>query len=375
MSLSPIHIAIDASRSTTATPTGTETYSLRLSQALIAANESAKVPLRFSLYFRDRPSPGLHAESEHVDIVPIPFPRLWTHLRFAAALWRSRPDLTFVPAHSLPLAFPGRAIVTVHDLGFKRFPAAHPPAQRAYLDATTRFSQARADLIFADSQATAADLIRFYSTPVGKIRVIFPGVDAEALKTTAQAVEAVRAKYELPPRYFLFIGTLQPRKNIKGIVQAFQLWQRNGSGSETGLVLAGGKGWLFDDAWLEGARRVHRPGYVSESDKAALLAGALALVFPSLYEGFGFPAVEAMIAGTPVIASNTSSLAEIVGEAGLQVDPLDHHAIASAMRRVSDDERLRRELIHKGYLRAKQFTWESAAEQALSVFRELGAPA
>ncbi len=375
MSQSSFRIAIDASRSTAATPTGTETYSLRLSQALIAANEGAKIPAQISLYFRDRPPTGLYTDSANVDIVRIPCPRLWTHLRFAAELWRSRPNITFVPAHTLPLVFPGRAIVTVHDLGFKRFPAAHPPAQRAYLDASTRFSQARAQLIFADSQATAADLVRYYDTPAKKIRVIYPGVDPVKLKATAEEIEAVRAKHQLPARYFLFIGTLQPRKNINGIVQAFAGWQRSRNDTETGLVLAGGKGWLYDDAWLEGAQPVYLTGYVSAADKAALLAGALALVFPSLHEGFGFPAVEAMTAGAPVIASNTSSLGEIVGENGLLVDPQDISAIAAAMSRISDDEPLRQELIHRGYQRAKRFTWESAAKQAMSAFRELGAPA
>ena len=371
----PFRIAIDASRSTKDQPTGTETYALRLSQALIAANEGANGPVGFSLYFRDRPSPELFAKSANVEEIHIPFPRLWTHLRFAAELWKSRPDITFVPAHTLPIAFPGRAIVTVHDLGFKHFPTAHPVAQRAYLDATTRYSQARADLVIADSQATARDLEHFYGTPRSKIRVVYPGVDSANLRATAEETESVRAKYKLPGRYFLYIGTLQPRKNIGRIVQAFMLWRQSQRENDAMLVLAGGKGWLYDEAWLEGAsQHVHAIGYISEADKAALLAGAIALVFPSLYEGFGFPAVEAMIAGTPVIASNTSSLAEIVGEDGLLVDPLDSNAIAAAMSRLSDDEELRQDLLNRGFRRAERFTWESAAEQAMSAFRELGAP-
>ena len=374
MSQNPFRIAIDASRSTQPNPTGTETYALRLIQALLAANEAARAPAQFRLYFRDRPPAGLFAKTEHVEEMHIPLPRLWTHLRFAAELWKSKPDITFVPAHTLPLAFPGRAIVTVHDLGFKRFPEAHPARQRAYLDATTAYSQARAKLVFADSQATADDLNHYYRTPKSKIRVIYPGVDKARLPTSAGEIEAVRAKYQLPKRYFLFIGTLQPRKNIKRIAKAFAHWWQSHDDNQTVLVLAGGKGWLFDADWLAGARQIRLTGYVSESEKAALLAGALALVFPSLYEGFGFPAVEAMAAGTPVIASGTSSLAEIVGEHGLLVDPLDVKAIAVAMSRLSGDEQLRRDLIHKGFRRAEQFTWSSAAEQALKAFRELGAP-
>ena len=375
MSQERLRIAIDASRSTAAAPTGTETYSLRLLQAIIAANDRSANPAALTLHFRDRPSAGLFQSSEHVVQSHIPWPRLWTHLRLAAKLWRAKPDLTFVPAHTLPLFFPGRAIVTVHDLGFKRFPAAHPLAQRAYLDATTRYSQARADLIFADSQATAADLGAFYGTPARKIRVVYPGIDQTGSPPRAQDVAAVRAKFQLPRRYFLFLGTLQPRKNIARIVAAFTRWGATNNEYETALVLAGARGWLFEEAWLKGSRRVILTGYISEADKAALLAGAIALVFPSLYEGFGFPALEAMAAGAPVIASKTSSLGEIVGGSGILVDPLDTDAIAKAMGRLSSDAGLRRELRRLGYERAKQFTWSAAAKQALDAFRELGASA
>ncbi len=373
MSQKPVRVAIDASRSTRSQLTGTETYSLRLIQSLIAANESAKPPLMMSLYFRDRPPANLFERSDYVAEAVVPFPKVWTHLRFAAELWKSRPDTVFVPSHSLPVVFPGRAAVTIHDLGFKRFPGAHPLAQRAYLDATTRFSQARADLVFADSRATASDLARFYGTPENKIRVIYPGVDSATSGASGAEKEAVRAKHRLPRRYFLFLGTLQPRKNIKRLVDAFARWQASSEDQQTALVLAGAKGWLFEDAWLKSARNVRVTGYVDEADKGALLAGAIALVFPSLHEGFGFPAVEAMQAGAPVIASNTSSLAEIIGDSGLLVDPLDIDAIASAMARISDDEQLRRDLTQRGRRRAKRFTWESAAEQVLTALREISA--
>lgn len=370
----PFHIAIDASRSTAAQPTGTEYYSLRLIQALCAANETLGQSNRISLYLRDNPSAGLFADTTNAQQIVIPFPRLWTHLRFAAALWQSRPDITLVPAHTLPAVFPGRAIATVHDLGFKHFPAAHTPWQRAYLDATTRYSQARADIVLADSQATADDLRRFYGTSPDKIRVVYPGVDSDRLRATAADVAAARAKYELPERYFLFIGTLQPRKNIKRLSQAFARWQQEQSDDETALVLAGGKGWLFEDGWLEGARNIRLSGYIDATDKAGLMQGSIALVFPSLYEGFGFPAVEAMHAGTPVIASKTSSLGEIVADAGLLVDPLSVAEIAEAMSRCSTDEILRRELIRKGRQRAGRYTWAAAAEQVMKAFEALGAP-
>ena len=371
----PLHIAIDASRSTARQATGTEYYSLRLIQALCAANEGLVIRTVFRFTLREEPPAGRIPVSAHARQFVIPLPRLWTHLRFAAALWQARPDITFVPAHTLPALFPGPAIATVHDLGFKHFPAAHPPLQRAYLDATTRYSQARAAIVLADSEATAADLRRFYGTEEDKIRVVYPGVDGDKLSATAADAASARARYGLPPRYFLFVGTLQPRKNIKRLVQAFARWQQAQDDDETALVLAGGKGWLFDEAWLAGARNLRLCGYVDDADKAGLLRGAIALVFPSLYEGFGFPAVEAMHAETPVIASATSSLGEIVGEAGLLIDPLSVAEIAAAMQRCSADEALRRALIQRGRERARRFTWAAAAAQVMQAIEALAAPA
>ncbi len=367
----PLRIAIDASRTTRAQPTGTEHYALRLIQALIKANEAQPEPYHFSLYFRDQPSRSLFAKSAHVTEFVIPFPRLWTQLRLAAALWRAKPDITFVPAHTLPLLFPGAGVVTAHDLGFKRFPAAHPWSQRAYLDFSTSFSQGRAALILADSTATANDLSAIYGTRSDKIRVVYPGIDSDAPPPTAQSIEAARAAYRLPARYFIFIGTLQPRKNIKRLIQAFGRWQREHDQGETALVLAGAKGWLFEAAWLKSASNVHITGYIDEAHKYGLLAGAIALVFPSLYEGFGFPALEAMYCGAPVIASNTSSLPELVGEAGLLVDPLNVSAIAEAMARCSTDDGLRQRLRRAGYRQAQRFTWAAAAEKTMRAFAEL----
>ena len=313
--------------------------------------------------------PDLFPESAHVEAVVLRSPRLWTHLRWARALWKAKPDITFVPAHTLPFIFPGAAIVTVHDLGYKRFPAAHRVMQRAYLDITTRYSQARATLVLADSQATADDLVRHYSAPADKIRVVYPGVDAPE-QISAAAIDSVRARHRLPQRYFLFIGTLQPRKNIGRLVAAFARWQRERDDDETGLVLAGAKGWLFEEGWLQGASKVRVTGYVDEADKGGLLAGCIALVFPSLYEGFGFPVLEAMHSGAPVIASNTSSLPEVVGDAGLLVNPNDVAEIAAALSRCSDDATLRRQLIERGYQRARRFNWEGAAAQVIQVFHE-----
>ena len=356
-----MRIAVDASRCTVPRPTGTERYALELIRALLRQDS----PHTFTLYYRDAPAPGLFPAADRAAQRVIPFPRLWTHVRFAAALWQDRPDVTFVPAHTLPLAFPGQAVVTVHDLGFRYFPAAHPLRARLYLDWTTRHSAHRASIVLADSQATAADLTRFYGVPPGRIRVVYPGVEPPG-QIMPGDIQAVRARHGLPSRYFLFVGTLQPRKNIARLVEAYRRWQAAHPGDPAALALAGGRGWLYDPGWAEGAPGVQLLGYVDEADKGALYAGALALVFPSLYEGFGFPVIEAMHCGAPVIASRASSLPELVGEAGLLVDPLDVDDIAAAMGCLAADDDLRKRLQELGRRQAARFTWDAAAAQTLA---------
>lgn len=365
-----LRIAIDASRTTIDRPTGTENYARRLIYAFVEANLARDKPQDLALYFRDAPPADFFPANAMTRQIVLPWRRAWTHLRFARELWATRPDVCFVPAHTLPLLFPGHALVTVHDLGYKHFPTAHPQMQRRYLDITTAHSQRRATLVLADSRATADDLSRYYGTPQEKIRVLYPGVDADSLRFEAKDIARVRDRFQLPERFFLFIGTLQPRKNIQGIVSAFAQWRQQVGDRQTGLVLAGGKGWLFDETWLAGAENVRMLGYIEEGDKGALLSQALALVFPSFYEGFGFPVIEAMICGTPVIASNTSSLPELVGEAGLLVDPQDTAAISAAMQRYNSDSNLRESMIHKGKRRAAAFTWDRAAIRLHEIFDE-----
>ena len=356
-----MRLAIDASRTTVARVTGTERYALDLIRSVLRQTSDHQI----TLYFRDQPPADLFPGA---DCRVIPYPRTWTHLRLAAELFKDRPDALWTPAHTLPFVFPGTGIMTVHDLGYKYFPEAHTPNQRRYLDFSTRWSAVRAALIFADSQATADDLQRFYHTPSRKIRVVYPGVNAPPIGDVA----AVRAKYRLPERYFLFLGTLQPRKNIQRIVQAFQRWRKTRPQDDpTGLVLAGGRGWLFDAAWILGAEHLYMPGYIDDADKGALYAGALALVFPTLYEGFGFPILEAMLCRTPVITSTTSSLPELAGEAALLVDPLDVEAISAALEQISTDAGLRTRLIDAGMPQAQQFTWERAAQAVLNALEDV----
>jgi glycosyltransferase involved in cell wall biosynthesis len=224
--------------------------------------------------------------------------------------------------------------------------------------------------VLADSEATRRDLGRSYGIAPEKVRVAYPGIDPTlTLMTDTGVLKSVREKYGLPPRYLFFIGSLRPRKNLTRLVEAFAKAQP----PDTALVLAGKPGRAAQDLIAQVERLdlpVIFPGYVADADVAALYSAALALVFPSLYEGFGFPVAEAMRCGTPVICSNTSSLPEIAGDAALLVDPLDADAIAEAIRRVAGDSDLRASLSARGKARAARFTWEDAAHRTLTTLEE-----
>ena len=270
-------VGIDASRAITPFPTGTEVYSRRLTQALLELAPAH----RFRLYLRTPPpddNPFPQAETRL-----IPFPRLWTHLRLSWEMARHPPDILFVPAHVVPLYHPPLTLVTVHDLGYLHFPQAHPRRQRAYLDLSTRWNSRAAAHLLADSAATKTDLMSRYGTPEHKITVAYPGYDDSLVPVRdPAAIARVKRKYAISGDYFLYLGTLQPRKNLSRLIAAFAALDPGPS-----LVLAGRKGWLCNDLAAQVERlglqgRVIFTGYVPETDKPALLSGAIAFTFPSL---------------------------------------------------------------------------------------------
>ena len=357
-------IGIDASRAVAACPTGTEIYSRRLIQALLTLES----PHRFRLYLRST-SPADTFPGAELRVIPCP--RLWTHLRLSWEIAHRPPDVLFVPAHVLPLIHPRVSLATVHDLGYLHFPKAHPWRQRLYLDLSTRWNARTAAHLLADSEATKADLVAHYGTPSDKITVAYPGRD-ETLTPVRDpaAIEAVKARYGIVGDYFLYLGTLQPRKNLARLITAFAALS-----PETILVLAGKRGWLYEDLFaqvrhLSLAGRVLFPGYVPDEDKAALLSGALAFVFPSLYEGFGLPVLEAQACGCPVITSTTSSPPEVAGDAALLVNPSDTEAIAGAMQRIAADSALRKTLIERGFVNVRRFSWAACAQSVLSIIEQ-----
>ena len=324
------------------------------------------------LYTPHAPQHADWPEVSHVETRLISWPRMWTHLRLAVELWQHPPDLLFVPAHVLPLVCPVPAVVTVHDLGYKHYPEAHRPFDRWYLDWTTRRHTQVARHIFADSLATKQDLIDFYQADAQRISVIYLGRDESLTQVDASfIIEQAKTKYGIDGAYLLYLGTLHPRKNLVRLIEAFHL-ARPQLPTSLKLVIAGRKGWLYDEIFattqrLELTDQVIFPGFVDDADKPALLSGALAYVFPSLYEGFGLPVLEAMACHTPVLTSNVSSLPEVAGDAALLVDPHSPDNIATGLVRLASDANLRQTLVAQGLRQIEKFSWDKAARQVLEI--------
>jgi len=337
--------------------TGTEIYS----RDLISALCRRAVDHQITLYCRD-PLPQTFAPTASRRVIGPR--RLWTHLGLSLAMARDGPDALFVPAHVVPLIHPAAAVVTIHDLGYLVHREAYRPADWAYLLISTLWSARSGRRFLVDSRATARDAQIHLGIPRDKIAVVYPGVHPAFHHGPHDP-----PPFGLAPGYLLFVGTLQPRKNLHRLVRAYAAASR--SIAMPPLVLAGAEGHRKKHLDAEIARlrlesRVLTPGYVSDRDLPALYRNARALVFVSLYEGFGIPAAEAMACGLPVITSDRGALAEVVADAGLLVSPTDEEAIAAAMVRIQEDGGLRDRMRVEGLIRAGRFTWDAAAQVCLS---------
>lgn len=302
--------------------------------------------------------------------------RLWFRLRLPLWIesWTGPLDLFHAPDFFLPPVRPGTpTLLTVHDLSFVREPETVMPGMTRHLNQWVPRSARRADHVIAVSEATRRDLIELYQIPADKITVLYHGISTH-FKPVEQAdrLAAVRQKYGLGERPFILsVGTIQPRKNYRRLIQAFAHLDES-----MALVIVGSKGWHYEDVFEEVARqglteRVHFPGFVDDADLPALYSAASLFVYPSLYEGFGLPALEAMACGTPVVASHQSALPEVVGEAGLLVNPRDVDALAAAMSQLLADTELRQKFAHAGQIRAASFTWPDMAAKLLALYRQL----
>ena len=341
-------IGYDGSRAFLRERTGTENYSYHLLQALTKIDKKN----RYIVYTRKT----------------IPWKRFWTQGGLALQTFRDKLDVLFVPAHTLPLIRrPGlKTVVTVHDLGAEYLPTMHQLKQVLYLKLMTHLQIKSATKIIAVSKATRDDLVRKIGINPNKIAVIYEGYDKNKFNYDT--------KNHSLSDYFLFVGTVQPRKNLERVIEAFVMI-RSHFGDGIKLIIAGPKGWLSGPIYalpkkLGVGDRVKFLGYVPNEKLPVLYSRAIALVFPSLFEGFGLPILEAQACGCPVLTSNISSMPEVAGKGALFVDPYSAESIKNGMVKIMNNS-LRLKIKELGFENIKRFSWEKCAEETLEVLEGL----
>lgn len=368
-----MHIAVDAHRLNAEVMTGGEIYTLNLLGSLAALDREN----RYTLYV-DRPTQDRFGKDNFkFKALRQPTPRLWHLATLPRELLSHKPDVLFMPGFLIPVYHPGRVVVSFLDLAFRIFPGILKTRLAFVFERQVAFAARHADAIIAISESTKRDIVKFYDIPPEKIFVTYLGYEAGLFKPETDEVRTagVLTKHGINTEFVLCVGTLEPRKNLDRLIEAFALFKKQ-SGAGHKLVITGAKGWLYDKIFetvseLKLENEVVFTGYVAREDLPSLFSRAGVFVYPSLYEGFGLPPLEAMACGAPVITSNVSSLPEVVGEAGAMVDPYDVQGLAEAISRVLTEESLRREMAAKGIERAKLFSWEKAAAQTLAVFQHV----
>lgn len=296
---------------------------------------------------------------------------LWEQCIAPLLLLRDRPVALLCPLNVVPLAAQCPSVVTIHDLAFLRLPYYFRPAKQRYLAALTRLSVHRARHVITVSEFTRQEVIALLDVPPHKVTTVLNGRDPTLVPPSQAAVAQFRQRRSLPEQFLLFVGTLEPRKNLVNLIHAYAQVRNI---VNLPLIIAGGKGWLYEPIFraveaLGLQDRVHFVGFVEQQELALWYGAATVAVYPSVYEGFGFPALEAMQCGTPVITSNTTSLPEVVGDAALTVDPQDVDQLAQALHRMADDWMLREELRRRGLERVQRFDWGRTAGETLGVLR------
>jgi glycosyltransferase involved in cell wall biosynthesis len=360
------HIGIDA-RLVDYRTGGISTYIRRLAETL----DSLKPRHRLTLFRSRRATAPRIASFEECPLWTPPHHRL-ERTALSAELLRYRLDVLHSPDFIPPWRGARQHIITVHDLTFLHYPEHKDADARRYYNDQIETAVQHAAHILAVSKATKDDLITMLNVPADKITVQPHGVDRQFRPLLHDELEPARTRLRLPRRFILHVGTLEPRKNLPALLDAYA-----GLVDPPALVLAGRVGWLFEEtmARIRKMQRDHHPIIVrhdiDDEDLPALYNAASVLVLPSLYEGFGLPALEAMACGTPVVVSDRSSLPEVVGDAGVLVDPEDTAALTAALQRSLDDARWQQTARERGLTRAAQFTWRRSAEIALSVYEKV----
>ncbi|MCX8065712.1 MAG: glycosyltransferase family 4 protein [Candidatus Hydrogenedentes bacterium] len=280
-------------------------------------------------------------------------------------------DIVHHPSFYGPVSSHIPTIVTVHDLAFLENPSWFPIHISTFYKIMIPKSTSQAYFIIADSGFTATQITKHLSIPANRIRVIYLGVSDQFKPASQQEISKIREKYKLPSRYILYLGTLEPRKNIPNMLRG---WEKAFPAIRTPIVLIGRKGWKIGeiDKTIKKSlykEHIHLLGYVPDEDISVIMSGAELFIYLSLYEGFGLPPLEAMKCGTPVMVSNTGSLKEIFANRAILVEPTNIDSISENLVKVIDDDNLKHSLIANGLIYASSFTWEKTARETLQVYK------
>ena len=372
-----MNIGIEATSAVNPRKAGVGCYAANLIRAMTALPDAH----RYALYLRRaNPAPFKTLElgvagASKTTVKMLEFPLLWAQFRLPLEWLRHPQDAYFFPSSTLPLlSLPKNSVVTVHDVAYRFFPECFSPALRFWLHVSTRCAVRRAAKIITVSEATRQDVLKYYHAAPDKVMAVHHGVHARFHPLARAAVAPILAARSLNAPYLLCIGTLQQRKNIPRLLEAFARLKTTDRLPHA-LVLVGQQyrelpeHEIFQTIERLGLQRdVVWTGYVPEQEMPGLINGATAFVMPSLYEGFGMPVLEAMACGVPVICSNAASLPEVVGDAAILVNPTNVREMADAMRNVLADSTLSQSLQAKGRAQAQRFSWERAAQQLLDVY-------
>jgi glycosyltransferase involved in cell wall biosynthesis len=361
-----MHIGIEAERANNPVKTGVEHYAKQLILHLAEIDRAN----RYTLYLRTKPEAWFFSLPANFKTKVIPFPKFWTQLRISWEMLWYPVDLLFIPASALPLIHPKKSVVTIHDTAWVNYPEAFTPFMRHYLHWSAKYAVWTASTVIAVSQSTKDDLVKYYHLPQKKIAVVPHGYEKAHhnfdLNSLPQAI-----KVRLPEKYIFFASTLQPRKNVAGLIDAFVELKREHPELPHKLVIVGKKGWKFEPILRkieDNKDAVVYLGHITDNDRWPLYHHADLFVHPSFYEGFGMWILEAFECEVAAAVSNISSMPEVGGDAVLYFNPNSRQEIKKAIRDALFDAGLRQRLIEKGTARLPLFGWDRTARETLAVF-------
>lgn len=361
-----MRISIDANEANQKLRVGSGQYAYNLIKHFAQAKDS------FHLFLKDQELNDLPKSPNFTYHVVRP-KKFWKTLSlpFHLATHNYDEDIFFSPAHYSPSYFRGKLVVTIHDLAYEKFPELFLKSDLYKLKNWTLSSLNKATRVIAVSEATKKDIVKYYKTDASKISVVHNGYDKTLFNSKVKENRKLLEKYEIPKqKYLLYVGTIQPRKNVTRLVQAFHLLKDSGS-YDGNLVIAGNPGWMAEESLTairqsSYANDIIMTGYVTQNDLPQLYKSADLYILPSLMEGFGIPLLESMAVGTPALAANNSSLPEVLGDAGILFNPYDPADIAESIKKALS---MRQKLAEKSLSQASKFSWQKSATETLRVFR------